>query len=261
MKIGIIGAGNMAGAIIKGLMASGKAPEKLFVSDVSAEKLAVFAKMGVSVGNNMDAAAFGDALILAVKPNIYEKVLPTLADVAAGKLVISIAAGITADYVAAYLKKSRIVRIMPNTPALVGAGMTAIARHATATEADEKAVFEIFSAVGKCICVSEAQMDAVVSVSGSGPAYAYMLIDAMAAGGVLEGLTKKDALSLAAQTVMGAAKMVLETGEHPATLTDNVCSPGGTTIAAVAALEAGGFRSTVMAATRACAEKSASLKK
>ena len=242
-------------------MQRGKAADSLFVSDVAAEKLAEFAKMGVLTGKNEEAAAFCDVLILAVKPNIYEKVLPTLKEAAAGKLVISIAAGITADFVAGYLEKSRIVRIMPNTPALVGEGMTAIQCHASAAKEDGATVEEIFSALGKCVFVTEAQMDGVVAVSGSGPAYAYMLIDAMAAGGVMEGLTKKDALLLAAQTVLGAAKMVLETGEHPAVLTDNVCSPGGTTIAAVAALEAGGLRRAVMAATRACAEKSAQLKK
>ena len=139
--------------------------------------------------------------------------------------------------------------------------MTAISFAPPATKEDADAVEKMFSALGKCVQVPEHLMDAVVSVSGSGPAYAYMLIDAMANGGVLGGLTKKDALLLAAQTVYGAAKMVLETGTHPSVLTDNVCSPGGTTIAAVEALERLGFRAAVLEAERKCAEKSAALKK
>ena len=261
MKIGIIGAGNMAGAIVNGLIGTGMAPSDLFVSDVSAEKLQAIAALGVNTGKNEEAAAFGEVVILAVKPNIYEKVLPSISEATAGKLVISIAAGVTIGFVAGYLSAARVVRIMPNTPLLVGCGMTAVSYLPPATEDDAKTVVSLFSAVGKCVIVPESQMDAVVAVSGSGPAYAYMLIDAMAAGGVLEGLAKKDALLLAAQTVLGAAKTVLETGTHPAILTDNVCSPGGTTIAAVAALEETGFRHSVIQAVKTCAEKSEALKK
>lgn len=261
MKIGIIGAGNMSAAITKGLIGAGTVPGDIFVSDISAEKLREAAALDVKTGTNEEAAAFGEAVILAVKPNVFEKALPSLAEALKGKLVISIAAGITIGFISSLLPGARVVRLMPNTPALVGAGMTAISFAAPATQADADAVETIFSALGKCVQVPEALMDAVVSVSGSGPAYAYMLIDAMASGGVVGGLTKKDALLLAAQTVYGAAKMVLETGEHPAVLCDNVCSPGGTTIAAVEALEAKGFRTAVMEAEKRCAEKSAQLKK
>ncbi|MBE7025123.1 MAG: pyrroline-5-carboxylate reductase [Ruminococcaceae bacterium] len=261
MKIGIIGAGNMSTAIMKGLIGAGKLPSDIFVSDISAEKLSEAAALGVHTGTNEEAAEFGDAVILAVKPNIFEKALPSLADLLKGKLVISIAAGITIGFISSLLPGARIVRLMPNTPALVGAGMTAISFAAPATQEDANTVEEIFSALGKCVQVPESLMDAVVAVSGSGPAYAYMLIDAMASGGVARGLTKKDALLLAAQTVYGAAKMVLETGEHPAVLCDNVCSPGGTTIAAVEVLEAKGFRTAIMEAEKKCAEKSAQLKK
>ncbi len=261
MKIGIIGAGNMSTAITKGLIAAGTTPSDIFVSDISAEKLEKAAALGVNTGENAQAAAFGDAVILAIKPSIFEKALPALAKVLSGKLVISIAAGLTISFVRSLLPDSRVVRLMPNTPALVGEGMTAISYEAPATKEDALLVETIFSAVGKCMQVPESLMDAVVAVSGSGPAYVYMLIDAMAAGGVVLGLTKKDALTLAAQTVLGAAKMVLETGTHPAELCDNVCSPGGTTIAAVEALEKGGFRATVLEAEKKCAEKSRALKK
>lgn len=261
MKIGIIGAGNMSTAITKGLIGAGTAPSDIFVSDISAEKLSSLAALGVKTGKNEDAATFGDAVILAVKPNIYEKALPALASILSGKLVISIAAGNTISYVSSLLPGARIVRLMPNTPALVGAGMTAISFAAPATSEDAVLVEKLFSALGKCVHVPESLMDAVVAVSGSGPAYAYMLIDAMANGGVLMGLSKKDALLLAAQTVYGAAKTVLDTGEHPMVLCDNVCSPGGTTIEAVNALEKSGFRASVMAAEKKCAEKSAYLKK
>ena len=261
MKIGIIGAGNMSTAIMKGLIGTGTAPSQIFVSDISKEKLQEARTLGVTTGTNEEAAAFGEAVILAIKPNIYEKALPALASLLSGKLVISIAAGNTISFIASLLPASRIVRLMPNTPALVGAGMTAISYAAPATAADADLVETMFSALGKCVQVPEGLMDAVVSVSGSGPAYAYMLIDAMANGGVIGGLSKKDALLLAAQTVYGAAKMVLETGTHPSILTDNVCSPGGTTIAAVEALEKHGFRAAVLEAERKCAEKSAALKK
>ncbi len=261
MKIGIIGAGNMSAAITKGLLHTGTVPADIFVSDISPEKLQEAAALGVKTGANEEAAAFGDAVILAVKPNIYEKALPALADALRGKLVISIAAGNTIGFVSSLLPGARIVRLMPNTPALVGAGMTAISYAPPATREDAETTEALFSALGKCVHVPESLMDAVVAVSGSGPAYAYMLIDAMASGGVVQGLPKKDALLLAAQTVYGAAKMVLETGTHPAILSDNVCSPGGTTIAAVEALEEKGFRAAVMHAEKKCAEKSAQLKK
>ncbi len=261
MKIGIIGAGNMSGAITKGLLAKGTAPQDIFVSDISAEKLRSIAALGVHTGTNAEAAAFGEAVILAIKPNIFEKALPSLSEALSGKLVISIAAGNTISFVSSLLPGARVVRLMPNTPALVGEGMTAISYAAPATKEDADVVEKLFSSLGKCVQVPESLMDAVVAVSGSGPAYAYMLIDAMANGGVFMGLSKKDALLLAAQTVFGAAKMVLETGEHPMVLCDNVCSPGGTTIAAVDALEKSGFRASVMAAEKKCAEKSAQLKK
>lgn len=261
MKIGIIGAGNMSTAIMKGLIGAGKLPGDIFVSDISADKLREAGELGVQTGTNEEAASFGDAVILAVKPNIFEKALPSLASALSGKLVISIAAGITIGFISSLLPGARIVRLMPNTPALVGAGMTAISFASPATQTDADTVETLFASLGKCVQVPESLMDAVVSVSGSGPAYAYMLIDAMAQGGVARGLTKKDALLLAAQTVYGAAKMVLETGQHPAVLCDNVCSPGGTTIAAVEVLEAKGFRTAVMEAEKKCAEKSALLKK
>ncbi len=261
MKIGIIGAGNMSGAITKGLLSAHTAPGDIFVSDISEEKLKPLAAQGVKTGTNEEAASFADLIIIAVKPNIYEKALPSIAPFAKGKLVVSIAAGITIAFVAGLLPGARVVRLMPNTPALVGAGMTAISFAPPATALDAETVETLFSSLGRCLHVPESLMDAVVSVSGSGPAYAYMLINAMAQGGVVGGLSKADALLLAAQTVYGAAKMVLETGEHPSVLCDKVCSPGGTTIAAVEALETCGFTAAVLEAERKCAAKSSLLKK
>ncbi len=261
MQIGIIGAGNMSSAIMRGLIGSGMAPSAIFVSDISEEKRAAARAEGVRVGTNEEAAAFGDVIILAVKPNIFEKALPPIAASVAGKLVISIAAGNTISYVSSLLPAARVVRLMPNTPALVGEGMTAISFAPPATRQDAVLVEKLFSAIGKCIHVPESLMDAVVSVSGSGPAYAYMLIDAMAQGGVRGGLSEADARILAAQTVFGAAKMVLETNIAPSVLTDNVCSPGGTTLAAVEALKRRGFREAVLEAEEKCAARSVELKK
>lgn len=247
----------MASAIVHGLIAAGTAPSDILVSDRDEAKLAAFAGEGINTGSNADAVKFGDTLILAVKPNIVSTVLSETAELMNDKLVISIAAGISIEYIKSYTGQNvRVVRTMPNTPALVGMGMTAISYEAPVTDADVECVNGIFSALGRTVIISEKLMDAAVAVSGSGPAYVFMLIDAMADGAVKEGLTRDAGIMMAAQTVMGAAKMVLETGKHPAELKDMVCSPGGTTIDAVNVLEDRGFRAAVIKAMESCADKS-----
>ncbi len=247
----------MASAIVHGLIAAGTSPSDIMVSDRDDKKLAIFAGEGINTGDNVRTAQFGDTLLLAVKPNIVSTVLAEVKDEVSDKLIVSIAAGISIEYIKNCVGKNvRVVRTMPNTPALVGAGMTAISYEAPVTEADVECVSGIFSALGRAVIISEKLMDAAVSVSGSSPAYVFMLIDAMADGAVKEGLTRDAAIMMAAQTVMGAAKMVLETEKHPAELKDMVCSPGGTTIDAVSVLEEQGFRAAVIKAMESCADKS-----
>ena len=259
MKLGIIGGGNMAKAIILGLLANKTKAENVMVSDKDAKKLNELGRFGIKTGTNEDVLKFGDIIIFAVKPNIYDYILPECKGY--DKLFISIAAGISISYIKSFLgENAKVVRVMPNTPALVGAGMTAVCRDG-ASEEDIKTTLEIFRAVGETVVTDEKYIDAVVGVSGSGPAYIFTLIEAMADGGVLKGLTRNDAIKLAAQTVLGSAKMVLETGNHPAELRDAVCSPGGTTIEGVKCLEDCGFRSAVINAVTACAEKSETLNK
>ena len=184
-----------------------------------------------------------------------------LAGALAGKAVASIAAGWSLERLAALLPESRLCRVMPNTPAMVGAGMAAIAKETTFAPAEFDCIREVFSAIGRAVVVEERLFDAVTAVSGSGPAYLYMVIEAMADAGVREGLSRASALELAAQTALGSAKMVLESGLHPAVLRDMVCSPGGTTIDAVCTLEEKGLRAAVESAVRVCAEKSRAMSK
>ena len=258
MKFSFIGAGNMASAIINGICLKNLAtPSDICVSDKNGTKLEDFTKKGISVTeSNEKCAAFGDVIIIAVKPNIVAKIAPEIKADAKGKLVISIAAGVSSDSLKKMLESDRIIRIMPNTPALVGEGMTAVCKTDGADDSDIQTVCRIFDSVGKTVVINENQIDAVTAVSGSGPAYIYMVIEAMADGGVLCGLTREDAYTLAAQTVLGSAKTVLETGVHPGKLKDAVCSPGGTTIEAVKVLEEKGLRSALIDAVVACRDKS-----
>ena len=259
MKIGIIGAGNMARAIVIGLISSKMRPDNIMASDISEKKLAELKKYGIKTGTNEQVTRFADVLILAVKPNVYDAVLPELEGFK--KLVVSIAAGISIGYIRGFVgDDSRVARVMPNTPALAGAGMTAVCSDGLSDE-DLSTVKKIFASLGRVLVITENYIDAVVGVSGSGPAYVFTMIDAMADGGVACGLTKSDALLLAAQTVFGSAKLMLETSMHPSELKDSVCSPGGTTIDGVKALESRGFRAAVIEAVEAACEKSKRLKK
>jgi pyrroline-5-carboxylate reductase len=265
-KIAFLGGGNMAEALIKGIIASGTAkPEQLIVNDVSSERLEHLKKTyGILIEKSTkDAAAGAEIVLLCVKPQVIDFVLSKLGTVAdSSKLVISIAAGVTIARIEKMLSAGpRVVRVMPNTPALVLAGAAGVAAGSTATESDLALVQQIFSAIGRSVVVEEKLMDAVTGLSGSGPAYVFMIIDALSDAGVKEGLPRPLALELAAQTVYGSAKMVLETGEHPGRLRDMVTSPGGTTIEGLHALEKGKLRATLMNAVEAATARSKELGK
>jgi pyrroline-5-carboxylate reductase len=216
-----------------------------------------------TLDSNSAVVAACDVLILAVKPQVVPAVLDELqAVLTAQHLVISIAAGLTLKTLADGLNPGvRFVRVMPNTPCLVGASATGYSPDATATQADVELVGKLFGSVGKAFRVAEPLLDAVTGLSGSGPAFVYVLIEALADGGVRCGLPRDVAQALAAQTVLGAAKMVIETNQHPATLKDAVASPGGTTIAGLHALERAGFRAAAMDAVEAATKRAQELGK
>ncbi len=257
--IGFIGGGNMASAIIGGLVSSGVASDNIMVSDKNKYALdSLKEKFGVVVSDsNVSVALQADMLFLCVKPNIIGIVADEIKDsIKNSTVIVSIAAGKGIEQLEELFgKDKKIVRVMPNTPALVGEGMSAVCSN-KAAEQDADSVVNIFSQMGKCEKLSEKLMDTVTAVSGSSPAYVFMFIEAMADGAVQGGMTRDSAYKFAAQAVLGSAKMVLETGKHPGELKDMVCSPGGTTIDAVASLEKSGFRNAVIKAMKACIEKS-----
>jgi pyrroline-5-carboxylate reductase len=265
-KIAFLGGGNMAEALMKGLIAAGTAkPDQILVTDISSERLEHLRKnYGIIIQkSNIEAAREAGIILLSVKPQVIEKVLGEIAPAIDGKkLVISIAAGIVIAKIEKVLKDgSRVVRVMPNTPALVLAGAAALAGGKNATADDLALAQSIFNSVGRSVVVDEKLMDAVTGLSGSGPAYVFMIIDALSDAGVKAGLPRQLALELAAQTVYGAAKMVLETKEHPGKLRDMVTSPGGTTIEGLHALEKGKLRATIINAVEAATARSKELGK
>ncbi|HEY5958299.1 MAG TPA: pyrroline-5-carboxylate reductase, partial [Polyangiaceae bacterium] len=256
--------GNMGSAIIRGLLAAGKATrDTLLGSDTATERLLALAdQLGFcAVTDNNQLVANSDVVVLAVKPQMMVSVLRGLEpSVCANKLFVSIAAGVTLGTIEQALPEgARVVRTMPNTPVTVLSAATAIARGAHATTADLDRVRYLFEAVGAVVTVDEAMLDAVTGLSGSGPAYVLMTIEALADGGVRMGLPRVTAQQLAAQTVFGTAKMVLESNLHPAQLRDNVTSPGGTTAAGLAALEAGALRHAFISAVEAATRRSIEL--
>jgi pyrroline-5-carboxylate reductase len=263
-KIALLGTGNMAEALVKGLLRAGTAnADEILCAEPRAERREeIAARYGVAVlASNLEATEQADVVVLSVKPQTMEQLLDEIAPaVDHRKLVISIAAGVSIAAIARKLGSGvRIVRTMPNTPALVGAGATALARGAHATDADLEQARALFQAVGTTVIVEEQHLDAVTGLSGSGPAFLFLVIEALADGGVKVGLARPVALALAAQTVLGSAKLVLETGEHPGRLKDQVTSPGGTAIAGVHALEQGGLRAALMAAVEAATRRSREL--
>ena len=263
-KIAFLGSGNMAEALVKGLLASGTATkDEIVCAEPRAERREELRQRhGVAVTtSNVAAVKQADIVVLSVKPQVMDALLEEVAPaVDASKLVVSIAAGVPIAAIARKLGAgTRLVRTMPNTPALVGVGATALARGSHATDADLAQAVSLFEAVGTAVVVEEHHLDAVTGLSGSGPAFVFLAIEALADGGVKMGLSRNVAMALAAQTVVGAGRLVLETGDHPGKLKDQVTSPGGTAIAGVHALEAAGFRAALIAAVEAAAKRSREL--
>lgn len=252
-RVAFLGAGNMGEALIKGLAQAGLVPAaSITAADPRKDHLEQVAKRyGIrAVADNAALVGGADVIILAVKPQIMAAVLKEIAPVLDGsQLLISIAAGVSTRKLRDQLgRPARLIRVMPNTPALVLEGVTAVARAEGLAPGDLEAAQELFAAVGKVVVLDESAMDAVTGLSGSGPAYVAMTIEALADGGVKMGLDRATAMTLAAQTVLGAARLILDTGVHPGQLKDMVSSPGGTTIAGVAALEEGGLRRALIQA-------------
>ncbi len=264
MKLGFIGCGNMATAMISGMIRNHIAePADIIVSDASSQALRqAEEKLGIlTTSDNLTVATSVDILFLSVKPQFYETVIKEIAhDIKKSTIIITIAAGQSLKKVESLFERTlKLIRTMPNTPALVSEGITAVCRNDQVTEEEFALVMNLLRSFGLTEEVPEHLMDAVVAVSGSSPAYVFLLIEAMADAAVAEGMPRDKAYRFAAQAVLGSAKMVLETGKHPGALKDMVCSPGGTTIDAVRVLEKTGFRSSIMEAMKACAEKSKKL--
>lgn len=264
-NIGFIGGGNMAEALIKGLLAQGHPGARIIISDPSPERQALLRdSYGVTVAaGNRQVVAGCPLLVLAIKPQLVPAVAPELAGaVGAGHLLVSILAGTATATLEGLLGgEVRVVRAMPNTPALVGSGATAICAGRFATAADLETAVGLFRAVGAVCTVEEGQMDAVTGLSGSGPAYVFTVIEALAAGGVAAGLPPAIALELATRTVLGAARLVAESGEDPAELRRKVCSPGGTTLAGLTALDERDLRGTLVEAVARATRRSQELGK
>jgi pyrroline-5-carboxylate reductase len=262
-NIAFLGAGQMAEALVGGLVAAQVCdPATMRATDPLPDRgSALKRRFGIIVGEkNVPVVEWADVVVLAVKPQVLPQVLSEISTRVEGKLVISIAAGVPIAWLRERAPRTRgIVRAMPNMPALVQEGVTAIAIESDVREADVALTRTLFEAVGRVVTVEERLMDAVTGLSGSGPAYIFVAIEALADGGVKMGLPRQTAELLAAQTVLGAAKLVLEKGEHPARLKDQVASPGGTTIAGLHLLETGRIRATLIAAVEAATKRSEEL--
>lgn len=263
-RIGFVGAGQMARALAKGLsQLEGKLAGPPIAFDPNEAAFQGFVEVAPSAkkaSSNAEVASQADIIVLATKPQKLEGACTDLKpSLTPNHLLISIAAGVSTDSLVEWTGAARIIRVMPNTPCLVSSGAAAFAASSGATAEDRQFVQQWFSTVGIAAEVPEKLLDAVTGLSGSGPAYGFTVIEALADGGVLAGLPRDLALKFAAQTMLGAAKMVLETGEHPAQLRDRVASPGGTTIAGLKALEEGGIRDALMSAVAAATARSKEL--
>lgn len=261
MELGIIGTGNMGSSILKGIITSNfLVNDDITVFDSNQEKIEKLVKeYGVKKGQNeIELAEKSNIIILSVKPNIVPIVLKKIKDkLNKNTIILSIAAGVSIDFIEKNIgSDKKVVRTMPNTPAQVMEGMTAVSFNPNIEETEKKVIFKLLDSFGKSIEIEEKLMHAYTGISGSLPAYVYVFIEALADGGVLEGMPREKAYKIIAQTVLGSAKMMLETKKHPGILKDEVTSPGGTTIAALKALEDGKFRGTVIQAVKACTEKS-----
>ena len=265
-KIGFIGAGNMGGAILGGILKSGIIDNEHIIASVKSEKSMEKVKNDYNVKvtkDSKDVVRNSDIIVVGVKPNVYDEILEEIKDeIDNEKIIVTIAAGKTIASVERIIgQDKKIIRTMPNTPALVGEGMTSISPNKNINEEELNTVKELFDSLGKSQIVDEELIHAVIGASGSSPAYVFRFIEAIADGAVLSGMKREDAYKFAAQGVLGAAKMVLESGKHPGELKDMVCSPGGTTIEAVKVLEEEKFRGTVIKAVESCVNKSREMSK
>lgn len=263
LKIGCVGGGAMAEALLRGLVSGGIEPGFLYASDTRRERLDfLHRELGINpMPSNRDLVRSVDIVIIAVKPQVVGDVLKETGELfSPEQTVISIAAGITTKFIEEHLAKPvPVIRVMPNTPCLLRAGASALCTGTYATARDQERAMAIFSILGRAVMVPEELMDAVTGLSGSGPAYMYVILEALADAGVRVGLPRDVALILSAQTMLGAARMVLETKEHPGKLKDMVTTPGGTTIAGIYALEEGGIRVTLMRAVEEATRRSREL--
>ncbi len=263
-RIGFIGAGKMAEALIRGMLKTGVAGRKdILVSDVISERVDFLeSEYGITSGkSNIDVADQAATLFLTVKPQNIDSVLSEIgSSVRPDTLVVSIIAGVTTEYIESFLDPHvRVIRLMPNTPCLVGEGITGLCLGKNGTESEVEEVKMLTGGMSKILWVDEKMMDGITGFSGSGPAYVFLLIEAFADGGVMAGFSREAAMLLAAQTFLGAAKMVLESDEHPGRLRDMVTSPGGTAIAGVYALEKAGVRAALMNAVQEATRRSREL--
>jgi pyrroline-5-carboxylate reductase len=263
-KFAFLGAGNMAEALVTGILKANLAsPANISVTDISSIRLEHFQKtFHVHVGsNNADAVKSADLVVLCVKPQVMNTVLSEVKDQLIPKhILISVAAGYSLGHIQSHVGKNvSLIRAMPNTPAVIQEGVTALAGSVDISPHHLQLAQSIFESIGRVVIVEESLMNAVTGLSGSGPAYIYLVIEALIDGGVLVGLPRTVASVLAAQTVLGAARMVLESGEHPALLKDRVTSPGGTTIAGLQQLESGKLRGTLIKAVEAATTRSQEL--
>ncbi len=261
--IGFIGCGNMGQAMVEGIMkASLVDGEHMIVANKHPEKLKQLSDTyDFYISDNKTVATHADVLFLAIKPYMFQKVIEEIKDfIKEDAIVVSIAAGITLDDLKEMFNPDvKIVRAMPNTAAMVQASMSAVVFDELISAQEKEYITTIFESFGECIEIKENMMSAVIALSGSSPAYFFMMIEAMGDEGVKEGMNRQDAYRFAAQAMLGSAKMVLETNMHPAALKDMVTSPSGTTIEAVMKLEENGFRSAIMQAMKACADKNRSM--
>lgn len=264
-RIGILGAGNMGGAIIRGLMESGYVrPSEAAIYDPNGKAMEAISQTWpvTCCTSAAELCEISSMVVFAVKPQLLQKAIDECGEELLDRAVISIVAGWTTEMLADALGRyeARYLRVMPNTPAIVGEGMTALCEDTTFTKEEFSFAEGIFEAIGKTVILPERMFDGVTALSGSSPAMVYTLMETMADAGVREGIPRATALTLAAQTVLGSALMVLNSGEHPAALRDKVCSPAGTTIEAVAALEEHGFRNAILQAMKDCADRSRAMR-
>lgn len=265
-KLGFIGCGNMGLAMLEGIIGSRVLDAKNIYCSAKSDdsKRKIEEKFGVNVCSNVEIAKQADAIVLAIKPYLFSEVISEIKDfVKKDIIIISIAAGVEiADIENLFGRKDlKVVRAMPNTPALVGEGMSAICPNKNIEDRELNTVKDLFTTFGKCEVLEEKYFHGFIALCGSSPAYVYMFIEAMGTAGIKSGISAKQSYKLAAQSVLGAAKMVLETEEHPAILRDKVCSPGGTTIEAVNELENNGFKSSIIKAMESCEKKSREMSK